>query len=390
MRKVLVIALLMSAIIVTSCQKTDRFFIQGNFANIPDGTKIELIPGATLKEEKPIAEAIVKNGLFTFEDSVPEPRLFYLMIQDGAGGLNVLVENGNRIEITGQPIREADSISVYYDFRSMKVKGSAINDEFQAKMAFRKELDSIYDTNSKLGEEVNSKLNIAHTQNNKALLDSLQNTKAYKELMEREKIFMQKSNDYCKNAVMSNMDSWWGPLLILNIYTYLDEEQKEWYKQFPENVKQSYYGQIVKKNLPRESWVGKAIPDFAVIKNNGSKASFKEIVAGKKYYLLDFWASWCGPCKEEIPNLKNLYKKYASKGFEIVSISIDADSKAWMNAVKEHGLTWPNFRDVDNSIAGLYEVKFIPTMFSIDGSGKIVLDNKRGEELAAKLEELFK
>ena len=104
--------------------------------------------------------------------------------------------------------------------------------------------------------------------------------------------------------------------------------------------------------------------------------------------MIDFWASWCNPCRKEIPNLKKLYAQYSGKGFEIVSISIDQKKADWEKALKEEGLPWPNFLD-ETGVAALYKVKFVPTMYLINADGVMVGENLRGEDLAEKLKELF-
>lgn len=104
--------------------------------------------------------------------------------------------------------------------------------------------------------------------------------------------------------------------------------------------------------------------------------------------MIDFWASWCNPCRKEIPNLKKLYAAYSGKGFQIVSVSIDTDSAAWEKALKEEKLEWPNFLDTEG-VATLYNVKFVPTMYLIDANGIILAENLRGEQLAAEIAELY-
>jgi|WetSurMetagenome_2_1015567.scaffolds.fasta_scaffold25163_3 peroxiredoxin len=389
MKYIKYLAICFAAAMLSCSSKHNSFIIKGEFDGIADNTKIELIPGATMKEEKPAAFSEIKNGFFTFRDTVPEPRFYYIKIADGSGYLPVMVEN-SKIFIKGAPVATGSGDQRNYDFSSVIIRGSASHDLYLKKMNFHQELDSLYKANAKNSEEISQKVLQARKDKDNAVLVSLSKTDEYKAMVDREKIFFEKVKNESTNAVLSNKDSWWGPFMMLNTMSYFTEEQRGWYNQFPKEVQESYYGKIVKENLPRESWEGKTAADFTATREDGSKVAFKDLLAGHKYILLDFWASWCAPCKKEIPNLKELYNEYGSKGFTIVSISIDKDANAWKNAVKENKLVWENFRDTDGTIADAYKVKLIPTMFLIDNTGKIVLDNKIGEELASHLKALMK
>ena len=118
---------------------------------------------------------------------------------------------------------------------------------------------------------------------------------------------------------------------------------------------------MVKNEIWPAEKKGLQAPDFQVTASNGEQTSLKELSANKKYILIDFWASWCKPCRKEIPNLKKLYELYAAKGFQIISISIDKrKDKEWQHKVlDEEQLSWPNFLD-NGEVASLYKVKFIP------------------------------
>ena len=143
----------------------------------------------------------------------------------------------------------------------------------------------------------------------------------------------------------------------------------------------------MKEELYPAGNIGQQVKPFTVKDAEGKDVTLATLLEGKKYLLIDFWASWCGPCRREIPNLKNLYKQYAEKGFQIVSISIDKNESDWQKALKEEGLEWPNFRSQE--VSDLYRVKSVPTMYLIDSKGVLVGTDLRGEALVKKLAELF-
>ena len=112
-----------------------------------------------------------------------------------------------------------------------------------------------------------------------------------------------------------------------------------------------------------------------------------------KVVLVDFWASWCGPCRREMPNLVEAYKKYHNKGFEIVGVSLDRDAEVWKNGIEKLDITWPQMSDLkywDCEGAKLYAVSSIPHTVLIDGEGVILARGLHGEELQKQIAEALK
>ena len=136
--------------------------------------------------------------------------------------------------------------------------------------------------------------------------------------------------------------------------------------------------------------VGSEAPDFAQAKPDGSVLKLSDLRG--KIVLIDFWASWCKPCRRENPSVVLAYNKYKSKGFEIIGVSLDKDRGRWLQAVEQDGLTWPQVSDLafwQNAVALQYGVRSIPFTVLVDQEGKVLATKLRGEALEKKLEELL-
>lgn len=165
------------------------------------------------------------------------------------------------------------------------------------------------------------------------------------------------------------------------------------YNLLPTWAKNSADGQIILKKIKgaKSAQINSIAKGFKQKTDKGQEFNSEEFKG--KYVLLDFWASWCAPCRKEHPKLIELYNDYKSKDFEIVSISLDEDKTAWLNAILKDKITWTQVSDLrgqQNEIAVAYGVQSVPTNFLIDTQGKIIAKNLNGEQLKEKLASLFK
>ena len=142
-------------------------------------------------------------------------------------------------------------------------------------------------------------------------------------------------------------------------------------------------------NVYKAVEVGQPFQDFTALKLDGSQGKLSDYAGKGKYVLLDFWASWCKPCCEEMPRIKRLYSKYKA-GLEIVGVSIESDGKAWRDKIADLKMDWVQLQDTTEEAADTYVVGAIPHTVLIDPAGKIVAKNLRGEELENKIAECLK
>src|SRR5690606_5652965 len=181
---------------------------------------------------------------------------------------------------------------------------------------------------------------------------------------------------------------------ILSVYstTYGKKKTSELYERFSKENKDSKYGQKIAKfiELNKEPKVGEQFADFEMTDLNGNPLRLSNIKG--KIILLEFWSSWCGPCRKENPNLVKTYEKFQPKGFEIFAVSLDEDKDSWLKAIEKDNLNWKHVSDLkgnSNEASLIYGINGIPDNFLIAENGEIIGRDLRGEALNEKLKEIL-
>ena len=179
----------------------------------------------------------------------------------------------------------------------------------------------------------------------------------------------------------------------LNTYNPDYKEMRTYFKKLDKSVRKSKQGKYFEHYLEslENSSVGKKAPGITQFDVSGEPYSLQDLKG--KYVLVDFWASWCPPCREENPKLVAIYKDFKDKNFEIFGVSFDKDIAAWKKAIADDQLTWKHVSDLqhwNNGAAGVYGIKAIPQNVLVDPNGIIIARNLHGDDLRKKLEEILK
>ena len=366
----------------------NAFTIEGNLSGLADGDTLLAIPVENSAfDAEAIAAAAVGGGHFLLSGTTTEPRLVYLKVKGCYGFVRVMIESGQHAVINGTATKEQNGQGAdVYTFNAT-VEDSPLTDEFNAKYAKREEVNKMHDDMEAQFTDLTSKLQAAWANPDRTAYYALRQTDEYKAYEKATSEFFHTCDSVLTGIMSSNGDSFWGPIMMYALTAYISPDMKPIYENFSDAAKNTLCGKALCEELYPAGQIGSLAKDFTTTAADGTQTTLKALCEGKKLLLLDFWASWCGPCRKEIPNVKAIYDKHHANGFEVVSISIDQDLDAWKKAVEEEALVWPNF--CDRKVSDLYKVKAVPTLYLLDGNMRVVGLDLRGQELADKVDELM-
>ena len=242
--------------------------------------------------------------------------------------------------------------------------------------AYRKEFNGFYEKM----EELYAQMDEAYGKQDSVMMDSLNKV---------GDAIMDEQSDFRNNYIKEHAEGFLAHYILNEVkQDYSLDELKELEANFTTT---SVYLDDLNSYIAKQETleVGQPCIDFTLQTVEGENITLSEKVAQNKVTMIDFWASWCGPCRKENPVVKAAYEKYHEMGFDVIGISVDQDSDAWLKAVEADALPYTQVRDTENSVSESYLIYYIPSNFLIDQQGNFIAKGLRGEELEAKLAEIF-
>lgn len=364
-----VIIIGLSLLPLASFSQTETFTIKGKVNPKHDGKFVKLF-----YEEGKVAKAdsiLVKKGGFTFTGNVSAPTVGNLSFGNK--------EDGDRIDLflSEGTIHVSAKDSIHY----ARIKGTKLSDEHERLVKLLRPAD----------DEMFKGLMLIKTMpdgdEKKAHISQVLSGMDEYMLFKRTTIH-QFAIDYPSSYVsLYYLDKNALPSITNYETTY------PYYELLSPKLKATPLGQQLEKRLlaAKGKLTGQPYIDFVSTTPDGKKLSLKEVLAENKYTLVDFWASWCGPCRKENPNVVKAYNAFKDKGFTVLSVSLDEDAAKWKKAIEDDGMPWYHVSSLmgwKEPAAALYGIRAIPQNVLVDSYGKIVATNLKAETLYNKIQEL--
>jgi thiol-disulfide isomerase/thioredoxin len=323
-----------------------EFVISGTITGYPEGTTVEFLNGQTGATEK---STVLKDNKFEFKGKMERPEFKIILFNRQQPYITLFLDN-SVIQITG------DKATI----DKAKITGSESHTAFEQ---FNNSLEPYQSVFAEAGE-----------------YDSAMNEKAMSLIRE---------------FVTTHTGSYITPLAVIRYNQIADDVLKteELYNLLQPNIKASSMGQYIAQQIAegKQNGAGTVLADFSQPDTSGVPVSLSSLRGN--YVLVDFWASWCGPCRQENPNLVAAYKKYKDKNFTVLGVSLDKAKPAWIDAIQMDGLTWTHISDLKgwgNAAAQQFQIFSIPQNFLIDPNGRVVGKNLRGPALQRKLAKVLR
>jgi peroxiredoxin len=353
-------------LVMASCSSEPRYTVTGKI----DGSEgvMFLIQKREAGRMITIDSALSAKGTFSIKGgAVDHPQMVQLVAKDENMRTSFYLENSS-IKITGR----LDSLS------NAKIMGSKTHDEYQ----------SLLDGNRPLTEryaQLISDYQVA-SQSNDALRVA--------ELEEEAEGIQNEMNSLQKDFIRNNPGSYVSPYILNSIsYEMEAEEIESFLSALDPKMADIPLIQNLKERVAvmKVVSIGQKAPDFTMSDVNGNPVTLSSRL-GTKLLLVDFWAAWCGPCRQENPNIVKVYKEFNKKGFDIFGVSLDQKKEDWIKAIADDNLTWTHVSDLQywsNAAAKMYAVNSIPASFLLDEKGIIIAKNLRGDDLYNKVNEIL-
>ncbi len=351
--------------ILSACSSKPGFRLKGTIDGLSDGDVV-LLEQRINKKYVQIDSVATKDGMFEFTGKVEIPDVYYVSVPGRRGKALIFLEN-SRISFSAH----ADTIW------KPAITGSAVHDEYHA---FEESIRGIYARAQDLYAGYRG-------------AEQSGDEETAKKIKEEINAVYDEVETFQRTYIDENPASYIGPFIVQNLHYGKEAEEIEVLlaKLDPSLQGSSIFGDITRRvaTLKKVS-VGMPAPEFTQDDTLGNPVSLSSFRG--RYLLIDFWAAWCGPCRQENPNVVSAYQKYHDRGFEILGVSLDNAREHWLKAIKDDGLAWTQVSDLSgwsNEVSTMYGISSIPSNLLLDPEGIIIKKNLRGEELHKALEALM-